>query len=79
MDCIDKYKQVEEDQHQWKGKAKAIPKDRRNFRSDRYNNNHPRRDLTGQFGSTAAQVLNTVFQESIHQILGKIKNEPYFK
>ncbi|XP_023876809.1 uncharacterized protein LOC111989260 [Quercus suber] len=41
MDCIDEYKQVEEDQQQGKGKAKIIPQDMRDFRSDRYNNNKP--------------------------------------
>ena len=41
MDRINEYKQVEEDQQQGKGKAKVIPQDRRDFRSDRYNNNRP--------------------------------------
>ena len=53
MDCIDKYKQVKEDQQQWKGKAKVIPQDKRDFRSDRYNNNRSLRDFTRQSGSTA--------------------------
>ena len=34
MDQIDKYKRVEEDQQQGKGKAKAIPHERRDFRLD---------------------------------------------
>ena len=34
MDQIDKYKKVEEDQQQGKGKAKVIPHERRDFRSD---------------------------------------------
>ena len=41
MDCIDEYKQVEEDQYQGKGKAKVIPQDKRDFKSNRYNNNRP--------------------------------------
>jgi len=45
MDRIDKYKQVEEDQQQRKGKSKVIPQERRDFRSDRYNNNRPRKDF----------------------------------
>ena len=36
MDQIDKYKKVEEDQQQGKGKAKAIPHERRDFRSDQF-------------------------------------------
>ena len=39
MDRIDKYRRVEEDQLQGKEKAKVIPQERRDFRSDRYNNN----------------------------------------
>ena len=61
MDHIDEYKQVEEDQQQGKGKAKAVPQDRRDFRLDRYNNNQPQRDFTGYSGSTTTQVVSTVF------------------
>ena len=39
MNRIDKYKRVEEDQLQGKGKAKVIPQKRRDFKLDRYNNN----------------------------------------
>ena len=66
MNRINKYKQVEEDQQQRKGKAKVVPQDRRDFRSDRYNSNRPRRDFARQFGSTATQVVSTVFQEPVH-------------
>ena len=45
MDRIDKYKRVEENQQLGKGKAKAIPQERRDFRSDRFNNNQSRRDF----------------------------------
>ena len=45
MDMIDKYKQVEEDQQQGKGKSKVISQERRDFRSDRYNNSKPKRDF----------------------------------
>ena len=79
MDRIDEYKWVEEDQQQWKGKTKVIPQDMRDFRSDRYNNNRPRRDYAGQFGSMTPQVVNTVFREPVHQVFEKIKNESYFK
>ena len=61
MDRIDKYKRVEEDQHQGKAKAKVIPQERRDFRSDRYNNNRPRRDFAGQSGPANVQAVNTVF------------------
>ena len=79
MDMIDKYRRVEEDQLQGKGKAKVIPQERRDFRSDRYNSNRPWKDFVGQSGSTDTQVVNAVFQEPVHQVLEKIKNEPFFK
>ena len=79
MDQIDKYKRVEEDQQQGKGKGKVIPQEMRDFRLDRYNNNKPRRDFAGQSRPMAPQMINTVFREPVHQVLEKIKNEPYFK
>ena len=44
MDRVDKYKRIEDDQQQRKEKAKVIPQEMRDFRSDQYNNNRPRRD-----------------------------------
>ena len=38
-DHIDEYKWVEKDQQHGNRKAKVVPQDRRDFRSDRYNNN----------------------------------------
>ena len=61
IDRIDKYKRVEEDQLQGKGKEKVIPQEMRDFRSDRYNNNCPRRDFVGQSEATNTQTVNTVF------------------
>ena len=51
----------------------------RDFKSDRYNNNWPRRDYVGQSGSTNTQIVNAVFREPVRQVLEKIKNEPFFK
>ena len=79
MDRIDKYKRVKENQKQSKGKGKVIPQERRDFRSDRYNNNKPRKDFAGQSSSTAPQAVSTVFRELGHQVLEKIKNELYIK
>ena len=79
MNRINEYKRVEEDQQQGKGKAKVISQERRDFKLNRYNNNRPRRDFAWQFGSTATQVVSTVFYEPVHQVLEKIKNKPYFK
>ena len=54
MDRIDKYRRIEEDQLQGKGKAKVIPQDWRDSRSDRLQNNRPRRDFLGQSASANA-------------------------
>ena len=51
MDRIDKYRRIDEDQLQGKGKPKAIPKEMRDFRSNRIQNNRPWRDFVGQPGS----------------------------
>ena len=45
IDWIDKYKRVEEDQQQGKGKGKVIPQEIRDFMSDCYNNNRPWKDF----------------------------------
>ena len=62
-----------------KGKAKVIPQEMRDFRTDRYNNNRPRRDYVEQIGSNNNQVVGAVFQELVHQVLEKVKNESFFK
>ena len=79
MDRIDKYRRVEEDQLQGKGKAKVILQEMRDFRLDWYNNNQPRKDFVRQSGSANTQVINAVFRELVQQVLEKIKNEPFFK
>ena len=79
MDRVDKYKRIEDDQQQRKGKAKVIPQEMRDFKSDRYSNNRPRRDYVDQLGSNNTQVIGAVFREPVHQVLEKIKNEPFFK
>ena len=58
---IDKNKKVEEDQQQGKGKAKVIPQEIRDFRSDWNNNNRSWRDFASQLGPAITQVVNTVF------------------
>ena len=79
MDRIDKYKRVEEDQMQGRGKEKVIPQERRDFRSDRYTNSRLRRDFAGQPEMTSARSVGAVFREPVRQVLEKIKNEPYFR
>ena len=79
MDRIDKYKQVEKEQMQGKGKEKVIPQEMRDFKSDRYINSRPRRDFVGQSKTTNTQNVGVVFREPVHQMLEKIKSEPYFR
>ena len=63
-----------------KGKVKVVPQERRDFRSDRFsNNNRSMRDYTEQPRSTGAQAVHAVFRDPLHQILEKIRNEPFFK
>ena len=79
MDRIDKYRRIEEDQLQGKGKVKVIPQERKNSRSDQTQNNRPRRDFAGQSRSANAQVVNVVFREPVQKVLEKVRNEPFFK
>ena len=72
MDQIDKYRRIEEDQLQGKGKAKVIPQEKRDFRSDRIQNNRSRKDFVGQPGSTNTQAVNAVFREPVQQVLEKV-------
>ena len=65
MDQIDKYRRIEEDQLQEKGKAKVIPRKIRDFRSDQIQNNKPWRDFVGQPGSANTQTVSDVFREPI--------------
>ena len=77
MDRIDKYRRIEEDQLQGKGKAKVIPHERRDL--DRLQNNRPRRDFSGQSASANSQAVNVVFRETVQKVLEKVRNEPFFK
>ena len=62
-----------------KAKVKVILQEKRDSRSDRIQNNRPRRDFAGQSGSANAQAVNVVFREPVQKVLEKVKNEPFFK
>ena len=79
MDWVDKYKRIDDDQQKGKGKVKVILQEMRDFKSDRYSNNRPRRDYVDQSGSNNTQVVGAVFRKPVHQVFEKIKNEPFFK
>ena len=78
MDRIDKYKRVEKDLIQGKGKVKMFP-EIKDPRRGGYQGNHPRGEFPNQAPSMGAQFVNSLFKEPIYHILEKIKNEPYFK
>ena len=61
------------------GKTKVIPQERRESRSNQTQNNRPRRDFAGQFGSTNTQAVNVVFREPMQKVLEKVRNEQLFK
>ncbi|XP_065623202.1 uncharacterized protein LOC136064834 [Quercus suber] len=79
MDRIDKYRRVEEDQMQGRGKSKAVTQEWRDFRPERYNNNRPRRDFEGQSGPANSQVVSAVFRGPVQRVLEKIKDESFFR
>ena len=79
MDRIDKYRRIEEDQLQEKGKAKVIPQERRDSRSDRSQNNRPQRDFLGQSAPNNSQAINIVFREPMQKVLEKVRSKPFFK
>ena len=59
---IDKYRRIEKDRLQGKRKAKMIPQERRDSRSDRVQNNRPQRDFVGQSGSANRRWLMLYFK-----------------
>ena len=56
-----------------------IPQERRDSRSDRLQNNRPRRDFSGQSASANSQAVNVVFRKPVQKVLEKVRNEPFFK
>ena len=64
---------------QGRGKEKVIPQERRDFRSDQCTKSRPRRDFARQPKTTSMRNVGAVFRELVHQVLEKIKNEPYFR
>ena len=65
MDHIDKYKRVEDDQIQGKGKAKML-KEKKDPWGGGYQGNFPRRDFSNLTSSTRAQLVNSLFKEPVY-------------
>ena len=67
-----KYKRLEEDENQGKGKAKGFL-EKRDPRGGGYHSDRPRRDFPSHPTSEGVHMINSLFKEPIHQILEKIK------
>ena len=73
MRPIEEYKQLEDDRLKNKGKALATNHHRNiGFQS------RPRKDLRIQEPGPQMGEVNVAFKESVHRIVDRIKNEPYF-
>ena len=77
MDRIDKYKRLEEDQIQGKGKAKMFL-EKRDPQGGGYHNDQSRRDFPSHATSMGIQLVNSLFKESVYQIPEKIKKKSHF-
>ena len=73
MDLIDKYRRIEDDLLQGKGKANVIPQERRDFRSDWIQNNRPRRDFVGQLDLPTFRWLMLYFESQCNRFWRKLK------
>ncbi|XP_075663198.1 uncharacterized protein LOC142632734 [Castanea sativa] len=78
MDRIDKYKRVEEDQMQSKGKMKGYL-ERKDLREGGFEGIRPKRDFTSHPRTAESPLINSLFKEPVHHILEKIRHEPYFR
>ena len=65
MDRIDKYKRLEKDQMQGKGKAKVFP-EKRDPWGGGYHNDQPRRDFPSHTASARVQLVNSLFKERVY-------------
>ncbi|XP_075640649.1 uncharacterized protein LOC142612437 [Castanea sativa] len=77
MDRIDKYKRVEEDQMQSKGKVKVYP-EKKDLRGMGFQGSRPKRDFSNH-PMSAETLVNSLFKEPIHKVLEKIRHKPYFR
>ncbi|XP_075649807.1 uncharacterized protein LOC142620301 [Castanea sativa] len=78
MDRIDKYKWVEEDQIQSKGKVKVY-QEKKDLRGVGFQGSRPRQDFPSRPLPAETPLVNSLFKEPIHHILEKIRHEPYFR
>ncbi|XP_023910044.1 uncharacterized protein LOC112021709 [Quercus suber] len=65
MDRLEKYKRLEGDQIQGKGKAKAFLK-KKDPRGGGYHNDRPRKDFPSHLASEGVHIINSLFKEPVH-------------
>ena len=65
MNCINKYKRLEDDQIQGKGKAKMFPENR-DSQGAGYHNDRPRRDFPSHATYIGVQLVNSLFKEPVY-------------
>ena len=81
MDRIEDHKRVEDNRNSARGKTKVSTTNRRDSSGGWFSSSWPRREYYNQASHNvvAPQMVNSVFEEPIYQVLDKIKHEPYFK
>lgn len=77
MRQIEKYKRLEDDRQQSKGKAPTSSQYAKDSRPGDFQ--PPRRELRIQEPNVRTKEINMAFKEPIHKIPERIKNEPYFR
>ena len=80
MNWIEGHKRVVDNQSSTRGKSKVSTNDWRDNSGGQFSSSQPRREYYNQssHGNAAPQMVNSVFKESKHQILHKIRHKPYF-
>ena len=73
MEWVEEYKRLEDDQLQDMAKAKV----QKEVKIDQAP--QPRRDFFPQAQKQRTEMVSSLYKEPIYQIVGKIKNEPYFR
>ena len=74
MRCIEKYKHLEGDRLQNKGKAPLLDRSRQGVFPTRLKKDFRMQELEAQIGE-----VNVAFKEPVHKILDRIKNESFFR
>ena len=77
MKWVEEYMRLEDDQLQDKAKVKVSVEEKKEVRVDQAL--RPWRDFFPQAQKQRTEMVSSLYKEPIYQIVGKIKNEPYFR